>query len=49
MKRIVKILLAVAAALLILVGSIAVGSVNLSPGQVAEILMAKLFRRLRNR
>ena len=42
MKRIVKILLAVAAALLILVGSIAVGSVNLSPGQVAEILMAKL-------
>lgn len=42
MKRAGKILLAVAAALLILVGSIAVGSVNLSPGQVVEILSAKL-------
>ena len=31
MKRIVKILTAVAVALLILVGSFAVGSVNLSP------------------
>lgn len=42
MKRAGKILLAVAATLLILVGSIAVGSVNLSPGQVVEILTAKL-------
>ena len=42
MKRTVKVLLAVAITLLILVGSIAVGSVNLTPGQVAEILMAKL-------
>ena len=42
MKRTVKILFAVAITLLILVGSIAVGSVNLTPGQVAEILMAKL-------
>lgn len=42
MKRAVKILLAVAATLLILVVSIAVGSVNLSPGQVVEILTAKL-------
>ena len=42
MKRTVKILFAVAITLLVLVGSIAVGSVNLTPGQVAEILMAKL-------
>lgn len=42
MKRAGKILLAVAAALLILLCSIAVGSVNLSPGQVVEILTAKL-------
>ncbi len=42
MKRAGKILLAVAATLLILVGSIAVGSVNLSHGQVVEILTAKL-------
>lgn len=42
MKRPVKILLAVTAALLILVCSIATGSVNLTPGQVVEILTAKL-------
>ena len=42
MKRAVKILLAVAASLLILVCSIALGSVNLSPGQMVEILTAKL-------
>ena len=42
MKRTFKILLAVAATVLILAGSIAIGSVNLSPGQVAEILFSKL-------
>lgn len=42
MKRTGKILLAVAAALLILIGSIAIGSVNLTPGQVVAILIAKL-------
>ena len=42
MKRTVRILLAVAVTLLILVASIAVGSVNLTPGQVAEIFMARV-------
>ena len=42
MKRTFNILLAVAATVLILAGSIAIGSVNLSPGQVAEILFSKL-------
>lgn len=42
MKRAVKILLAVAESLLILVCSIALGSVNLSLGQVVEILTSKL-------
>ena len=42
MRRTAKILLAVAVTLLLLVCSVAVGSVNLSPVQVVEILMAKL-------
>lgn len=42
MKRTFKILLAVAATLLILACSVSIGSVNLSPGQVAEILFSKL-------
>lgn len=42
MRRAVKVLLAVAVTLLILIGSIAIGSVNLSLGQVVEIVMAKL-------
>ena len=42
MKRTVRILLAVAVTLLILLASIAVGSVNLTPGQVAEIFMARV-------
>jgi len=41
MRRTVKILLSVAAALFILVGSIAIGSVSISPGQVVEILLSK--------
>lgn len=42
MRRTAKILFAVAVTLLLLVCSVAAGSVNLSPVQVVEILMAKL-------
>ena len=42
MKRTFKILLAVAATLLILACSVSIGSVNLSLGQVTEILFSKL-------
>ena len=42
MKRTFKILLAVAATVLILAGSVSIGSVNLSLGQVTEILFSKL-------